>query len=829
MPDVSYTYRICFYHDPVDSIAFTSEEGANIANALILYDYAKNSLDKRIDDLSDVEDEKFTMLTDRITETDQKIVNIDQKVLSPMTAIVAESGLIRYEDGIKANSSVSSVTDYINVKGIGYIEYKRQGSPSSSSVISGMAFYDKNKEYISGIQTALNQASAGYLSDLWGAIVPNNAAYARFTVYTDASTYGEFELYGISGVYEYGNEIANGVYAKTQTAIIDADFTSPCYISTKTGNIGTGISGRASLTKYYGGKTPMTAISINKPGYMFIAFYYTGITIATYKGCSDYIPCDGKLFILPKTHYQYVRFTFYHDPIDNVDFTQEELEALADAISVYDYAKNTINSEESDETRMIKREAAAMGLYTVPDSIGMLNVIRRARQHTDVKWTPVANMHRAMLQGPNYTHRDEPVITTKSQRRRDDLFLSGKEYSGIPYTEVGDSKYEYNSTIGNLDSFISAVQYANSAAYYEDNYQTKTQHTAKMGGTCVDIPLYAYEMPRGHLNTWASRFSSEVKNVFGDSYSSFHPELLRQGDILDSESHVVLLTDIKKDAQGNIVSIEISENTTTGNLIGEIGTNYGGKTRRWSWPLRDFYNYFGRHEYKAYRVKQTLVDRVTYTPLQCVQIGTETQMCFNGPLPLIPENGNKCILARGPKPYSDSLNDNVTLLLEKTRAVADDDSTTWNKIAVTDPTGTTQKYDIVGDSLVLAPNINGVWSACPQVVNENDEVLYTGGCTEWYVILLNSVTYTFDGSGGFTLHVSHTETDDCELIGFVMSATGGIVLEAIPNVTCTSEVSNGVRTWTVTGNGLSTNNNEIRHIAFRTPFGLAKCFSDRIY
>lgn len=831
LPDVSYLYRICFYHDPVDDVSFTSAEGESIVNALILYDYVVESFSAKVTEIeTEIESVEYN-LEQQITAVESAakngMQNILRKMLKPIQVTIAGPGLVRHADGIISSSTTSSATDFVLVDGLGFIMYKQQ-STTSTSVTSGMAFYDKNKEYISGIRTATGQAQTGYLSELKETIIPNDAVYARFTIYTDTQTYGEFELYGVSDIYELGNELIKGVYSKTDTAIQSADITSPCHISQIDGAKGTSIAGRASLLKYY----EMAAVSVNLPGYMFRAFYYTDDTTSMYKGCSDEIKCNGEVYILPKTHYKYVRFTFYHDPIDNINFTSAELESIASAFTIYDYAKNAIDSVESDMNRLIKREAAAMGLNTIPESIGMLNVIRRARQHTDVKWTPVADMKRAMLLSPNYTHPDEPVTTTKTQRRRDDLFLAGREYSGIPYTEVTDdpiSKYEYNSTLGNLDSFVSAVQYANTMAYSDENYQSRTQHTARMGGTCVDIPLYAYEMPRGHLNTWGSRFSAEVKNVFGETYADFNPELLRQGDIIDSDSHVVMITDIARDEQGTITSIEVSENTTTGNMIGEIGTNYGGKTRRWAWPLRDFYNYFGRHEYKVYRMKQEMIDRVTYTPLMCVQIGTETKVCFDGPLPLIPENGNKSILARGPKPYSDSVNDNVILLLEKTRACVDDPNTEWNKIAVTDPAGNIRKYDINGDSLTIVPTMNGIWSACPQVVDGSGNVKYTGAHTEWYVILLNNVTYSFDGSGGFELHISHLDTDDCEPIGFVLNSTGGVVLESIANYTRTSKVTNGIRTWTITGNGISTGNNKIWHITMRTPFGLAKCVSDRVY
>lgn len=106
-----------------------------------------------------------------------------------------DSGLIKYADGTVSSSTTSSHTDYVDLSDFVKIKYKRIGA-TGSSVSGGIAFYTENKTYISGIQSAINQSSNSYLPDLFVADVPANAKYARFTTWTDTTTYGTFELYG---------------------------------------------------------------------------------------------------------------------------------------------------------------------------------------------------------------------------------------------------------------------------------------------------------------------------------------------------------------------------------------------------------------------------------------------------------------------------------------------------------------------------------------------------------------------------------------------------------------------------------------------------------
>lgn len=102
---------------------------------------------------------------------------------------------IRFSNGALYTLSALNATDFIDISAYDYLTYTRIKSTASSPVY-GMAFYDANKDYVSGIRASYNNPSMGYtLRDLQ---IPDGAVYARFSILADAETYGSFSLYGKS-------------------------------------------------------------------------------------------------------------------------------------------------------------------------------------------------------------------------------------------------------------------------------------------------------------------------------------------------------------------------------------------------------------------------------------------------------------------------------------------------------------------------------------------------------------------------------------------------------------------------------------------------------
>ena len=90
---------------------------------------------------------------------------------------------IRYTDGAVYNSESLAYSDYVNVENLSAIIYPQILSTSTASnIVFGMAFYDSNRDYISGDKAQWNKPVFG--TELKKISVPQNAVYARFTWHT---------------------------------------------------------------------------------------------------------------------------------------------------------------------------------------------------------------------------------------------------------------------------------------------------------------------------------------------------------------------------------------------------------------------------------------------------------------------------------------------------------------------------------------------------------------------------------------------------------------------------------------------------------------------
>ena len=144
----------------------------------------------------------------------------------PLAFTIDGTGFVRYADGTVTDSSNYSHTDYIDIAEYGQLVFRHYGATGAkNSINGGLAFYDENKTYISGVQNKCNQASAGYLSFSSLVTVPDNAKYVRFTTATNTSTYGEFSVYGVTKLWLaiQNNEISSLIESNPVGAVVWED------------------------------------------------------------------------------------------------------------------------------------------------------------------------------------------------------------------------------------------------------------------------------------------------------------------------------------------------------------------------------------------------------------------------------------------------------------------------------------------------------------------------------------------------------------------------------------------------------------------------------
>lgn len=88
---------------------------------------------------------------------------------------------IQATTGTSYNSSGAAYTDYIDVSNCSRIMYMRRFLKMAYAPTSGMAFYDANKNFISGVSDAYKSSDTIPKMDIL--TVPENAVYARITYY----------------------------------------------------------------------------------------------------------------------------------------------------------------------------------------------------------------------------------------------------------------------------------------------------------------------------------------------------------------------------------------------------------------------------------------------------------------------------------------------------------------------------------------------------------------------------------------------------------------------------------------------------------------------
>lgn len=157
-------------------------------------------------------------------------------------------------------------------------------------------------------------------------------------------------------------------------------------------------------------------------------------------------------------------------------------------------------------------------------SVGVQNIVRRARQMLNVRWTPRADV--ASWGGGVTYHK-------------------GVTYTGLPYCQ-GCSYVPWNTS---LDSFVSAVNNSTSKMY--TSRSTYGRGGPYYGTDCSGFVSWAWNLPQRRTTTTLG--DSAVSFKVGNSYQQ-----LQVGDALLSGGHTVLITDVTYDADGSINGIEAS-------------------------------------------------------------------------------------------------------------------------------------------------------------------------------------------------------------------------------------------------------------------------------
>ena len=215
-------------------------------------------------------------------------------------------------------------------------------------------------------------------------------------------------------------------------------------------------------------------------------------------------------------------------------------------------------------------------------SQGVKNIVKRAKQMTDIEWTPKQD-----IVGWAYEF----------------TYYAGVTYKGLPYgqpTNAYGCRGDYVPWEVTLDKFLAAVNNEDSLIYTSyANYNSRAPYYSV---DCSGFVSWAWDLP---VRTTASGLLSYATLVSTSSY-----EYAEIGDcLLNTSAHVTLITDVTRDANGKVTSIEISEsNVGYENEYCCYSVRYG---EGGEYTLTKFVNKFFNRGYYLYRSNTR--DNVRYT------------------------------------------------------------------------------------------------------------------------------------------------------------------------------------------------------------------------
>lgn len=270
-------------------------------------------------------------------------------------------------------------------------------------------------------------------------------------------------------------------------------------------------------------------------------------------------------------------------------------------------------------------------------TVGQANVIKRCRQLTDIKWTPVANLKRIDIITAD-AYGDEESGETQTPFY-EDVFTAGVEYCGIPYSSSEGGNDGYSSHFVGIDipieAFVTSVCNEDSVVYQESSYHNN--NACIYGTICSSFACYALDLG-AFYNTSQIMALSGMANIGALVTSGVRmpTKQLQLADLVIKAGHVAIITDFIRDKDGDIAFVEVSESTKYGNYNWDVhGGQFGGICRRKMWTVDEFYEYFAHFNIYRYR----LLSSVTYTPNKYVDAGGEGNRLTSATMACVPYYG----------------------------------------------------------------------------------------------------------------------------------------------------------------------------------------------
>ena len=389
--------------------------------------------------------------------------------------------------------------------------------------------------------------------------------------------------------------------------------------------------------------------------------------------------------------------------------------------------ENRVTSN-SDDIRLL-----SIGLHKKPYNSGVLNAIKRARQLSDIEWTPISDVERiSILTGDTYEH--STVFK--------DVFKANEQYVGIPYTNASfhATRYGYDRMfIGYipLETFASAVRAGNSVVGKESFYDAANNGTF-YGNICSSFVTYVLGLEPCFTSNFIRIAGMTNKGKLLTNGARFDVYSLELADvIIYPGEHVAIITDIISDENGEVKIIEVSETTKYGNANSSIkGSTVGSLTRRKGWTVDEFFNWFKAYSvYRYEKIGDVQYEFSPYSPMK-----DELDMKPTVDFPCMPYMGNKFVYRKGYIPNSDLL----VLCSGFNYVKVFKDGNAFNS------DGTQNPYPISGDTVTIGFAETGFYEAYLCNITDGIETLRSLSC-QWRVSDADIAISKGDGNVTFTI------------------------------------------------------------------------------
>lgn len=268
-------------------------------------------------------------------------------------------------------------------------------------------------------------------------------------------------------------------------------------------------------------------------------------------------------------------------------------------------------------------EAKKLGLHEMPENWGMLNVIRRARQLTDVKWTPAVDLRRYTLK--YYDGNGDPVFYDNAR------FKAGVEYTGVPLV-TGDYDYRAVGKDCGITAFVTSMAVENTFdTSYDPDEDGVCDLASGLVGDNYELIRYAFDIP----------FDIPLFDGDDGSFEVPNDNNIKLCDVFNGQ---VIVTDIIRSG-GAITYIEVCEADFGGcDNSSDINGPKGGVAVRKLMPFQEFVDKYSEwnHEQFYTGLRYNDIESVEYYPDPYVPI---SEPDYHPPrnLPIVPYYGNKSV------------------------------------------------------------------------------------------------------------------------------------------------------------------------------------------